>query len=70
MFIVLQQNRQYEVSCWEGIGRNLSSADITSIICGGNACFGCAIEFWRLVAGQGTPVVVIERVGRRAIDIL
>jgi len=32
--------------------------------------FVCAREFGKLVAGQDTPAFVIERVGRRAIDIL
>jgi len=32
--------------------------------------FGCASKFGKLVAGQGTPALVIERVVRRVIDIL
>jgi len=32
--------------------------------------FGCAREFSKLVAGQGTPALVSERVGRGATDIL
>jgi len=32
--------------------------------------FGCAREFGKIVAGQGTPALVIERVWRGAVDIL
>ena len=32
--------------------------------------FGCASVFGKLVAWKGKPTVVIERVGRRGIDIL
>ena len=69
-FIGLQQNRQYDVSYRQGIGRNLSSADSTSTNRRGNALFLLRKSIWEMMAVQGTPVLVIESVWRWAIDIL
>jgi len=68
--IGLKQNRQYDVSYRQGIGRNLFSADSTSTNRRGNARFGCARVFGKSVAEQGTPLLVIKIVLWWAIDIL
>ena len=69
-FIGQQQNRQYDVTCQEGIGKifllQIVHQTILERMCG----FICASEFGKLVAGQGTLALVIERVGRKAVDIL
>jgi len=50
------------------VGRALDEIFLLQIvlqpIVDGISDFGCAREFGKLVAGQGTPAFVIERVGR------
>ena len=69
-FIGLQQNGQYDVSYRQGFGRNPSSADSNQTIVEGIRGFGCTRVFGKSVTGQGTPLLVIERVWRWAIVIL
>jgi len=56
------------------IGRALDEIFLLQIIyqavVNGIRGFGCAREFGKLLTGQGTPVLVIGRVWRGAIDIL
>jgi len=59
-FIGKQQNRQYDVSRREGIGRNLSSADSTSTNRREYVRFWLLKRIGKLVAGQGTQALVIE----------
>jgi len=54
-FIVLKQNQQYDVSYRQGIGRNLSSEDITSTNRRGNALFLFRKSIWEICGRAGYP---------------
>jgi len=69
-FIELQQNRQYDASCPEGIGRNIFLQIVGQPTVERVHVFSGACKFGTLVAGHGTPAVVVERVGRGAIGNL
>jgi len=52
-FIGLQQNRQYDVTYRQGIGRNLSSAGSTSTNLRGNAQFLLRKSIWEICGKAG-----------------
>jgi len=59
MFVWMHQNRQYDVTCRVGIGRNFICVRGTSTNLEGVRRFGCACEFGELVIWQVTTAAVI-----------